>query len=167
MSRSWAMSEGSLKLLDERLQQLKPRMAVECGSGLSTKVLRRHCGYVVSLEHLPRYAAKTHRQQTRANGQIALAEIVDLKTEVGPVPFYAVVLPYDIDFALIDGPPSSIGREGTLFALAPHLRPGATIWLDDRRREAEHAAVQLWLKHLPVEVVTEVSGRVLELTYVG
>jgi len=161
------MSEGSLELLDKRLASLRPRLALECGSGRSTSVMRRHCDYVVSLEHLPRYASKTHREQTQDNGQIVLAEIVERETEIGPVPFYNTLLPDGIEFALIDGPPSSIGRVGTMFALASHLSPGAIIWLDDRRREAEREAVDLWDEHLPIEVVGEVSGRVLELRYVG
>lgn len=159
----WVMSDADLAMLDERLAVIRPQLAVECGSGASTRLLRTHAGRVISLEHLERWAVDTEQHCADvAPGELVVASIVQVDTPAGPLPFYDVDLPYGIDFALIDGPPGSIGRSGTLFALWPHLTAGARVWLDDAERPDEVDAIRLWFRHLPIRV-ERLSARVVEI----
>jgi len=158
----WALSPQSLESLATRLESTRPALALECGSGLSTLIMRQHCGHVVSLEHLPKYAARNARRLTTDNGTLVLTGIVDVPTPIGPQPFYNALLPDGLEFVLIDGPPESVGRGGTLFALWPHLAPGAVIWLDDYRRNAEQRALEAWREHLPISL-HYLSDEILEI----
>lgn len=159
----WVMSDTDLAMLDERLALSRPQLAVECGSGASTRLLRVHAARTISLEHLERWAVDTEQYCADVpNGELIVASIVDIDTPGGPLPFYDVDLPYGIDFALIDGPPGSIGRAGTLFGLWPHLSDKARVWLDDVDRGDEEAALRLWLKHLPIRA-ERLSARVVEI----
>jgi hypothetical protein len=142
----WAMDVGSLRLLDERLAGLKPALSLECGSGASTGVLRRHSGWVVSLEHLPEQAANLSK--------------LDIPGEVRIVPpvdgFYRTQPPDGIDFALIDGPVARLhGRFGTLPGLWRHLSPGAVVWIDDFDRKHEQECIAQWARtyHFDIERV--------------
>lgn len=139
----WAMDAGSLRLLDERLAGLKPALAVECGSGASTEVLRRHAGWVVSLENLPDQAVNLAALETP--GEVRVVPVVD--------GFYRTDLPDGIGFALIDGPVARLhGRGATLPALWRHLAPGAVVWLDDFDREHEQRCVAGWAEMYDFEL---------------
>jgi hypothetical protein len=46
---------------------------------------------------------------------------------------------------VIDGPPVNLGgREGTLYQVMDHARPGTVVLLDDSKRPEERAALQAW-----------------------
>jgi len=140
----WELREESLELLDKRLEELKPRLIVEAGSGKSTAVLSRHAR-TISLEHLPRYAAES--KLLAPDAEIRLAPLRDFHTLAGTFRWYDAELPSGIDFALIDGPPGlTAGREAALFALWPYLSPRWEIWLDDVDRAHEKACLKLWSK---------------------
>lgn len=158
----WALSREALSALEKRLEELKPNVALELGSGLSTVVMRRHCGSVVSLEHLAKYHAKTRELAGDLPGQLRLARIVSRSTPAGDFPFYETRVPDEIDFVLIDGPPEEVGREGTLFMVWDNLAPNAVVWLDDYRRKGEQRALELWREHYEFEEVA-ISDEVLEI----
>jgi hypothetical protein len=160
------MGDADLAMLDERLAVLRPQLAVECGSGASTRILRVHAARAITLEHLERWAADTEIYCADVGpGELIVAPIVDVGTPAGLLPFYDVELPDGIDFALIDGPPGTIGRSGTLFALWPHLAERAVVWLDDADREAEERALLLWQRHYPIRI-ERLSSRVVEIVRV-
>ena len=160
----WKMADGSMERLAARLDQLRPEVAVECGPGMSTAVLHRFCGWTVSLEHLPEWAERLFTMvEPSIPGEVRFAPITTIDTPEGPLPFYRTDLPPRVDFALIDGPPGSIGRRGTFHALWPHLAPDFVVWLDDAQRQAEREAVEGWQRCYPIEA-RRVDGRVVELT---
>lgn len=141
---SWALKPETLKALDQALGILQPRLIVEAGSGESTVILNAHAP-TVSLEHSHLYAQSTLR--LCRNADIRLCRISPLLTLDGVWPWYDEPLPDDIDFALIDGPPSAIGRQAALFAIWPHLSSKWEIWLDDFQRPHEQECLVLWRKH--------------------
>jgi hypothetical protein len=146
---SWELRAESLQALDQRLTVLQPSLIVEAGSGQSTVILSKH-GRTVSLEHLRKYARRS--KQLAPNAEIRLCPIKPFHTLVGNFRWYATTLPPGIDFALIDGPPMSVGREAALFALWPHLSKGWEIWLDDADRSHEQACLKLWSQYFPFHV---------------
>lgn len=135
---------------------------MEFGSGNSTPILGKHCGKVYSLEHLSysqAYAIKLARQDSV---HVRLCDIGEIQTPDGPKPCYRTIMPEDIDFVLIDGPPESIGRAGTLFQVWPYLSEGAVILLDDQHRPGEQAALELWRQHMQFSEKV-LSPQVIEL----
>jgi len=146
---SWALREESLEALDRRLSELEPKIMVEAGSGESTAVLSKH-GYVVSLEHLPRYAMQTRALAPQA--EIRLCKLKPFFTLAGTFQWYDTQLPGNIDFALIDGPPGHIGRGAALFALWPYLSADWEIWLDDADRLHESKCLDLWAQHFAFDL---------------
>lgn len=165
MSRSknpWALVPESLHLLELKLDEMRPTLALECGSGLSTPILQRYAEHAISLEHLSRWYSNTRLLVDRFSGDLRLAELETIRTPAGPQKFYATDLPDGIEFVLIDGPPESVGRIGTLFAIWPHLAENAVIWLDDWQRDGERRAVELWDEHLGIET-NSVSEKLLEI----
>lgn len=172
----WALDDDGLALLAAHLDAMRPPVAVEFGSGKTTPLLRRYAGHTVSLEHLPEWAEKTKllcREQrprwwrrlgrsARNTGDLQLVDIVSIDTPVGRLPVYDATLPARVDFALIDGPPKSIGRLGAMFQLFPSLNNDAIVWLDDVNRPEEIAVLDVWQQHFPLEVEL-VSERIAQI----
>ena len=130
------MDPNDVGLLRERVSDLRPALAVECGSGQSTQVLRECARWVVSLEHDGKWAEDTRQFVTATNGEIRCVPLED--------GWYSTVLPDSIGFALVDGPPGYIGRGATLPNLLPSLAPGAVVWLDDIHRREERGIIEGW-----------------------
>lgn len=145
-SNRWALPDAALDALRERLAVLRPAVAVEAGSGRSTYVMAEHVGRLVTLEHERRFADRL--VGLPGNVDLRCVRLMSLSTTAGVFPWYDAALPDGIGFALIDGPPGSIGRGGALFALAPHLAEGAEVWLDDIDRPGEQAILAAWAEHL-------------------
>lgn len=161
----WALDAHTAHELATYLHRVQPRTVAEFGSGMSTVLLAEYAdrtgATVLSYEHNPRY----HRTTATALGMrglgkrvdLRLADIADRDTPAGPMPWYDAPIPDGVDFALVDGPPGSIGRGAAMFALWPHLstdRPWQ-VWLDDATlslpgREREADALDRWVDHLPV-----------------
>lgn len=152
----WALDQATARELAAWLDHARPATILEAGSGASTVLLAEYAARtgatVVSLEHSPVHAARTE-QLLREWG---LADRVHLRpapivaTDTGP--WYAAQICDPIDFALIDGPPGTIGRNAALPHLYPHLRGDWRVWVDDADRPGEHAAVTDWARRLPVYV---------------
>lgn len=145
---SWALPPDVLAALEQRLAELSPEVAVETGSGESTRVLHKHSGHSISLEHDIRWYKATRRRNPTAD--VRYAPLRPVRTPEGPFPFYNAELP-PFDFGLIDGPPCRIGRQAAGFVLLPLLKPGGEIWVDDYG-DSPHTDlvrdwVALWGKH--------------------
>lgn len=158
----WALNEDGLVLLDRRLAELRPRVAVEFGSGRSTPILRKYSGQTLSVEHLPEWAAKSEALCVGLTGEIRIAEIGEIQTPAGPMPAYDTTLPDEVDFALIDGPPGVIGRGGVMFHLFDSLTSDSVVWLDDVDRNEERRILAMWREWFPIRV-SEVSDRIAEI----
>lgn len=171
----WALDRHAAEEVAAHLAATQPRTVLESGSGMSTILLAEYAARtgarVVSLEHNPRYARATGDQlKTRGLAgavDLLLAELGQISTPLGPRPWYQAELPDDIEFALIDGPPGSIGRAGAMWALYPHLSGDHRwqVWLDDALltlpgRESEADAIAEWTTHLDLraEVVPFPKG---------
>lgn len=158
----WAITEQVASRLDERLSSLNPRLIVECGSGSSTFVMGswadKNNARVIALEHQVPYRDKTRELcKDLASVEVAYAPI-DKRNN-----FYSFDIPNHIDFVLIDGPPSTIGRQATLPALWPYLSGGAEVWLDDANRDHEKKCVEKWKRDYDIVVEIDTSEKGLAI----
>lgn len=141
-----------------RIVDAGARNVLELGSGTSTIVVARRLqqsggGRIVSLEHMPEYAALT-RAQIAAHGLEDFAVVMDaplVDVEVGGERrrWYQLGadVPAGIDALFIDGPPAGTGplaRYAALPLLSGHLAPGATVLVDDGDRPDEREMVRRW-----------------------
>jgi predicted O-methyltransferase YrrM len=157
--KSWMLSAETLRFLVSLIEHIAPRHIVEFGSGLSTRIMLETTQHlhpactVTSVEHDPDYAEETLRAilpALKARLSLQLAPLVLRKLGETFVPTYHLdlsVLPSlpPIDLCLIDGPPNELGgREGTLYQILDHCRPGTCVLLDDADRDRETEALQRW-----------------------
>lgn len=152
----WALNPATGALLARELEERRPKVIVEGGSGTTSTLFSQyadtHGARVVSLESSPVFRRKTlallERFSTGTNVEVRDAPLY--KTSDGP--WYTADLPDDIDFALIDGPRQCDGgRRASLGALLPHLAPGAFVVLDDTDRELEQGYLRDWKKRYGVQ----------------
>lgn len=151
----WVLPKTTAAELDARLWQQRPRTILECGSGVSTLVLARYAqqtgAKVVSLEHKSEFYQRT-LQNLRRN---QLRDSVDLrlcKLDRNKSPWYVTELPDNIDFALIDGPPTGEGgRAATFPNIHKKLAENWQVWLDDGNREEEKEMVRAWTAEFGVK----------------
>lgn len=172
--RHWSAGADFLALLVEHVLAHRPKVIVECGSGLSTLMLARCCalnsvGRVWSLEHEPDCAAHT-REALARYGLEQVARVVDaplrryrLNTQefdwydLGGLPEVA------IDLLVVDGPPgrlAPLARYPALPLLFARLDRAGTVFLDDAARPDEQAILSRWRTEFPDLAMTEVeTGR--------
>lgn len=161
---SYSLSDQSLIWLWSCLERRKPRGILEMGSGLSTLLFavyaRQGAGAkcpIVSIDHDEYWLALTKDRLTamgnsqyvelvhspvldnlpegansRHGYQIDLSELRRRFRDCGP------------ELVLIDGPPESVGRAGTLPSIIDLLPAGTDILLDDAYRPGELVAVDEW-----------------------
>jgi hypothetical protein len=162
----WVLPRPTAKALVARLRVRAPRLVLEAGSGVSTLILagyaRDHDATVVSLEHDPRYARQTAKLLDRhgLGGVVTLCLAPLRRHPSGRGPWYACPLPDGIEFAIIDGPPKSVGgRAAALPALLPHLARVWELWMDDGNRKSEKDAAAAWARDHGVHVEHVPIGR--------
>jgi predicted O-methyltransferase YrrM len=158
-SGRWALNPTGLLQLVWLIEQHRPGMILELGSGTSTiwmgyALERAGGGRLVSLEHLPDFADRT-RTFVDIHDLGKLVEVRDAplrSIQLGEAtsPWYAldalVDLP-EIDLLFVDGPPGSTGRRARYPAvpvLADRLADGAIVVLDDASRADETTIVERW-----------------------
>ena len=163
-TRDWAASPDILLLLARRARERRPRIVVECGSGISTVVLARcmqlnERGQVYSLEHDPSHAMQTRRELAR-HGLEAFASVLDVSLrpyslggmQLNWYDLEALEIDDPIELLFIDGPPRIPGLL-TRYPCGPllfkRLAAGAAAVLDDAARPEEQEAVQRWLAEDP------------------
>jgi len=158
--RNWSISPDLGNIIISTILDTKPRIVVECGSGIST--LLTACllkelgqGKIYSLEHDQEYADITRKN-------LEAHEILD-KAEVIYAPLKEISLQGNtwlwyqnsfiekitsIDLLIIDGPPGHLqkmARYPAIPMLYSLLSDNATIILDDAKREDEREIVKVWL----------------------
>jgi protein-L-isoaspartate O-methyltransferase len=154
-TNQWILPKTTAAELDARLWQKQPRTILECGSGVSTLILARYAqqtgAKVVSLEHKGEFYQQTLQLLRRQN----LRDAVDLricKLDRSENPWYVTDLPDNIDFVLIDGPPTGEGgRAATFPNIYPHLSENWEAWLDDGDRVEETEMVKAWVSEFGVK----------------
>jgi len=176
----WALDDEGLALLTRHLELTRPQVAVEFGSGKTTPIFRKYALHTVSLEHLADWAEKTEAlcrsqrrlhwrnlvRRNRTSGELRVVNIGAIETPIGPLSVYDTQLPARVDFALIDGPPKSVGRSGVMFQLFPSLTSDSVVWLDDVNRPEEREILALWQEHFPLQV-RMLSDRIAEIRIMG
>ncbi len=162
-TRGWAASPDFLRLVAAHAREHKPKIAVECSSGVSTLILARcmelnGVGHTYSLEHDPEFAAITRKNLDKL-GLSKWATVVDapMKSQViegNQRNWYSIDgLPDgEIDLIVVDGPPEPFG-EMIRYPAGPmlfgKLSNSGTVFVDDADRDDETKAVALWQKSNP------------------
>lgn len=158
----WAIDPSGLLGLVSLIDERRPRLVVELGSGVSSVwmayALQRSGGRLITFDHLDEYAQLT----AAALAQHALDGVAQVRTaylqslSIGGVDYQW----YDrqafadidgIDMLVVDGPPGITGpaaRYPALAVLAGRLAPGAVVVLDDVDREDEQRILHRWLKEV-------------------
>jgi predicted O-methyltransferase YrrM len=162
-TRGWAASPDFLGILARHVMQARPKVILECGSGVSTVVLARTCelngiGRVYSLEHQANFTERTrselHRHGLSGHGEILDAPLTRHTLDGREWSWYGLqaLPPIQIDMLVIDGPPETTGPLARYPAgplLFPHLTPGASVFVDDAHRQDEKEAVARWVREHP------------------
>lgn len=155
----WAIDRATALELAAEYRRHQPRVVVEAGSGYSTVIAAEYArdsgATIVSLDHDPHWT-RTTAGYLKSHG---LEEYVDLRhapLKQVDVPgdtayWYNTILPDDIDFALIDGPPGIVGRTAAMYHIHPHLNPDGRwrVWLDDSDRPGEQECLARWAEDIP------------------
>jgi len=158
---NWTATPDFAQILMGLIEQERPRVVVELGSGVSSVV----CGYtvekngegrVVSLDHERAYAEKSqelvasHDLQACVNVRHAALREYSLSGETWR--WYDEAALHDvqlIDLLIVDGPPAA-GRPWARYPALPllmkKLSDRAVIVLDDGVRKDEREIVRRWLK---------------------
>ncbi|MBM7789832.1 class I SAM-dependent methyltransferase [Tenggerimyces flavus] len=163
--RGWAASPDLLLLLVETIRADRPRLSVECGSGVSTlwcALARRAFGVEgrhVALEHDAQYVRQTEAL-LEAHGvadfaDVRLAPLQTYRLGDQDRSWYAKDAWRDLDqldLLFVDGPPGVTGRHArypALPLLADRFAGDAVVVLDDLVRTDEQELVARWLAEYP------------------
>ncbi len=154
--------------------ETRPRLVVECGSGVSTIVMARCLrllgGRIISLEHDPAYARRS-RELVKLCGledvaTVVTAPIASIEVSGRATSWYGLayepLLSQPIDALLVDGPPGALGPQARYPAvpiLKPRLAPACWILMDDGDRPAERAIARAWSEELGAELTYLEGGR--------
>lgn len=154
----WAACPDFLRIIAEKGMASKPKVIVECSSGVSTIVLARCAqlngiGHIYSLEHMPEFAELT-RMNLKKHGLSTFATVIDAPLKTYDLngktwQWYSMdSMPKEnIDLLIIDGPPGDTGKNVRYPAgplLFPKLNKGASVFLDDADRTDEKEILSLW-----------------------
>ncbi|MFF2370075.1 class I SAM-dependent methyltransferase [Agromyces sp. NPDC058110] len=167
--RGWAVSPDALRVLVRLIDEIRPALVVECGSGASSVwlgyALRRTGGRLVALEHDVEYAERSRRLVD----EHGLGDVVEVRAapleawQAAPgapsQPWYDLSVLHDlsgIGLVFVDGPPAATGVEArypAVPALFDRCAPGAAFVLDDAARDDERAVGERWLAEFPALVL--------------
>lgn len=171
--RSWAISPDFAVLLISLLDQYKPNVVLEAGSGVSTIIAGYRLqtlgrGRILSLDHETEFAQQSqhnillHGLQDIA--KVIYAPLTDFDIEGKKWLWYDTsklrdILNEKVDFLIIDGPPyfvQDLSRYPALPLLLDILSDNAIILLDDASRHIEEEIVRLWTKKFNLSSVEKV-----------
>lgn len=162
-SGAWSLAPSVVLELVDTVTRERPRLVVECGSGLSTVwlayALRANgSGRLVSLEHDEVWVEHTRRLLDQHGVgdvvEVRHAPLAPVATGDGEQPWYTADLSdlQGIGVLLVDGPPARTGpaaRYPALPVLRSQLAPGAVVVLDDLVRQDEKDVLARWLRDDP------------------
>lgn len=171
----WAASPDLLVLCVQAVRDLRPRVALECGSGLSTLYLALAIEQsdlptrLVSLEHQADFVERT-RALLRRHGvehrvDVRHAPLVPSGLPGHDTPWYdaaALADLHDVGLLLVDGPPSTVGhlpRYPALPLLLDRLSEDCLVLVDDLDRPSDQEVAQRWAAELPLTLEVDTSLR--------
>ena len=160
-TRGYAASPDYLYKIKETIEENKPNLILEAGSGVST-LITAYClekigkGKIISLDHNEKYANQT-RDELKKHNLCKYADII-----YAPLKKYDLIknkslswydidnceIKENIDLFVIDGPPvntksSKLPRYPAIPLMLDKMKVGTTIILDDARRENEQKTLKL------------------------
>jgi len=177
--RDGAISPDMAALLISEIENNKPKVILECGSGVSTLIMA-YCmektgnGHIWSLEHDKKYAdimkhtIESHQLSDKISLLYTPLKKIRLKDESWrwyETSFLEETGPIDLLF--VDGPPESTGnlaRYPALPLLINYMNLNAVVIIDDASRKDEQEMIKRWLEDYPdfqVETHNTEKGTVL------
>jgi hypothetical protein len=183
LSGRWAMDPVGLMALVQHVDQHRPAVVLELGSGTSTvwlhRALSRHgAARLVSVDHDAQFLSVTRNWLANEPGpvtaEVRYAPLEAMDVNGRPTSWYqpsAFLDLNDIEMLIVDGPPKAIGtwaRFPALPLLVNRLAIRAWIILDDAQRPDERRIVQAWLEEIPglsVALAEGIAGRHTVLRY--
>jgi hypothetical protein len=162
-SGRWALNPTDLLGILYLIEQEKPRLVLELGSGTSSVwiayALEKFGGRLVSIDHEAEFASRS-RTLLAAHGLDHVAEVRDTPLRTVTVKgeefrWYDVDGLADVDgvdLMLVDGPPGGVGplaRYPALHLLGRKLSAAATVVLDDAIRPDEKNVLARWEAEIP------------------
>ena len=155
---AWKADTGLLTLLADHIEEKKPKLVVEFGTGASTLVIARALqkaggGTLISFEQHADFVDAT-RQWLADYGLAADLRAVPLRPspEGWPGLWYDHgPLPRNIELMLVDGPPWTVHplTRGAAASLFDRIAPGGTVMLDDAARPGERLVARRWRRTQP------------------
>jgi hypothetical protein len=162
-SQNWSAEADFLQIIVDACLQNRPKLILECSSGLTTLMLARCCqrngiGRVISLEDGLQYAENTQAYIGRYGlgdyASVVHAPLQKMVLHGRDFAWYTTdkIPDAGIDMMVIDGPSGFIQKHSRYPAL-PVCHPGfakqCNIYLDDAAREDEQAIVAMWQDRYP------------------
>lgn len=155
----WTMSKAVMKFLLEKMLEEKPRVIMECGSGLSSILLAHYASIasadgfevlVVSLEQDKEEVGR-NMSRLRSIGLESYVKIIHAPTDaegnylLDAKAILSATRNSKVDCLIIDGPSGPEGcRISTLPFLSEYCSRNARWYLDDALRDGELNALVMW-----------------------
>jgi hypothetical protein len=156
----WILHGEVMLAIWDLLLEKQPMNIFEFGSGWSTAALGKYAEYmektrakrpfVISIEHDEKWASATQTIMEdfglRRYSRVHICPLIErvINGDQGMIYDLSPVDIRSIDFLLIDGPPSTVGRNLTLPAVLSKIEPGSYVVMDDLGRNQEHQAIKHW-----------------------
>lgn len=170
----WCIDPFLAEALLVHIQEKRPRVILELGSGMSTVFiatvldrLRMHDTRHIAIDHDTEFLERT-RTNLELHGMSGRTELWHCPLTAagpdGPLWYEGVaerLAGAELDLVLVDGPPGSLhpkSRRPALHILRPLLSDSAVVYLDDVNRRHERATVEEWRVTYP-ELAVHVSTR--------
>lgn len=165
-----AVSPALANILVRTIGTHKPKVIVECGSGVSTLIVcyclsRNGSGHVYSLDHMVEYAQITkdtlHEHHLSGYGTVYVADLVSIDIDGRQFIWYNPEVLHDIteiDLLIVDGPPghlNKMARYPAIPILLNKLKNGAIVLVDDYDRPDEKAMVREWCGQYGFTIIAE------------
>lgn len=155
-TRSWAASPDLLLTITEIVQEIKPGLVVELGSGVSTLVASKAgARKIISIDNSDEFGGKTRDLLKTHKARGVEIRIAELQPYANGSTWYDISKIKDlkkIDLLIIDGPPGSKNPEARYPALAEFrdkLSTKAVIIIDDVKRDGEGKLAEDFAKSMP------------------
>ena len=154
------MSPDMANIIIREILHKKPKIILECGSGVSTLIVS-YClkiigrGHIISLDHEEKYCdiTKSYLEMHGLHNwtEVVHAPLRDVIIGGRKWQWYDISFLKDIsliDLLIIDGPPrsnSNLIRYPALPLLVNRLNKDAVVIIDDTSRQDEKSTIKLWI----------------------
>lgn len=161
---NWTLDRKTISVIWRKLQEIKPKIIIEAGSGISTLIFSKYmqhnypAGKVISVEQDEKEKGRVEKLLSE-NGLSSFVEILYAPIDKdGHYSFNAVILKSILgdkkaDWLMIDGPCGEEGsREYVLDDLLHCMNNGAAWFADDSFRDGELEFLKKWESRKDISV---------------